>query len=145
VNNGVHVQITADDKHPKALADPTRMTECFDELFANALHWLNKPDKQIAVTVDVAKKKDLPSDMDDTGKYIRIRFEDNGSGIPLDKKEEIFAPFYTTYPHGTGLGLSMVRLVIEGHGGVIREIGKPGESTVFEIFLPQATSKDEMS
>lgn len=145
VNNGVHVQITADDKHPKALADPARMTECFDELFANALHWLDKSDKGIAVTLDVPTKKALQSGMDDTVKYIRIRFEDNGCGVPLDKKEEIFAPFYTTRPHGTGLGLLMVRVAIEGHGGAIHEIGKPGEGTVFEIFLPQATSKDEGS
>ena len=55
--------------------------------------------------------------------------------------EQIFAPFFTTYPHGTGLGLSLVQRVIEGHDGVIREIGKPNEGAVFEIFLPQADSK----
>jgi len=141
--NGVRIRITANEKHPQALADPTRMTECFDELFANALHWLKKPGKQITVAVDTAKKKELPPGLDDTKKYVRIRFEDNGCGVPLDKKEEIFAPFYTTYPHGTGLGLSLVQRVIEGHGGVIREIGNPDEGAVFEIFVPLATSKDK--
>lgn len=141
-DNGVHFHITENEEHLRVLADPTRMTECFDELFANAMHWLEKPERQIGVVVEATKKKDLPPGLDITKKFVRIRFEDNGCGVPLDKKEEIFAPFYTTYPHGTGLGLSVVQRVIEGHGGVIHEIGKPGEGSVFEFFLPRATLKD---
>lgn len=144
-DNGVQFQIKINKKHPEVLADPTRMTECFDELFANALHWLNKPQKRIEVTVDIAKKKELPSNLDETKKYVKVGFEDNGCGIAVEKKEQIFAPFYTTYPHGTGLGLSLVQRVIEGHGGAIREIGKPGEGANFEIFIPQATSKEDES
>jgi signal transduction histidine kinase len=140
--NGVEVQIKAPDKHPQALADPARMTECFDELFANALHWLNQPRKRIEVTVDVAKKRELPPGLDDARKYVRVRFQDNGCGVPLDKKDEIFAPFVTTYAQGTGLGLSLVQRVLEGHGGIVREVGKPGDGAVFELFIPQATSKD---
>jgi signal transduction histidine kinase len=143
--NGVDVHIRAPEKHPVALADPTRMTECFDELFANALHWLDKPQKRIETVVDIAKKKELPPGLDDSKKYIRIRFEDNGCGVPVDKKDEIFAPFVTTYPHGTGLGLSLVQRVLEGHSGLVREVGKPGEGAVFELFIPRATSKDDGS
>lgn len=140
-NHGVHVQVTADKTCPAAQADPIRMTECFDELFANALHWLNKSEKRIAVTVGVPKKQELPSTLNERGKYIRVRFEDNGCGVPSSKKEEIFAPFFTTYPHGTGLGLSLVQRIVEGHGGAVREVGKPEEGAAFEIFVPQATSK----
>jgi signal transduction histidine kinase len=140
-NNGVVLTMPGKQSHSHVLADPTRMSECFDELFANALHWLDKPDKRIVVKVDVPRKKELPADLTSPGKYVRIRFEDNGCGIPFEKKTEAFAPFYTTYPHGTGLGLSLVHRVIEGHEGIIREIGQPGEGAVFEIFLPQAASK----
>jgi signal transduction histidine kinase len=143
--NGVEIQIETPDTHLQALADPARMTECFDELFANALHWLNKPQKRIVVTVDIAKKKALPPGVDDSRKYIRVRFEDNGCGVTLDKKDDIFAPFVTTYAHGTGLGLSVVQRVLEGHGGAVREVGKPGEGAVFELFIPQATSKNGTS
>jgi signal transduction histidine kinase len=139
--NGVAVEIAAGKKQPLAFADPARMTECFDELFANALHWLRKPEHQINVTVDVPTKNQLPADLNGAKQYIRVRFSDNGCGIPADKKEKIFAPFYTTYPHGTGLGLSLVQRVIEGQGGLIREVGKPDEGALFEIFLPQATAK----
>jgi signal transduction histidine kinase len=139
--NGVQVKVAAEKNTPQALADPVRLTECFDELFANALHWLNKPDKLITVKVDTPQSKELPPGLDEAKKYIRVRFEDNGCGIPADKKEQIFSPFYTTYPHGTGLGLSLVQRIVEGQGGLIHEIGSPNESAVFELFLPQATPK----
>lgn len=145
IDNGIRVQLPQNGKHPLALADPTRMTECFDELFANALHWLKNPDKQIAVSVDLPKRNELPPTLDNSRSYVRVRFGDNGCGVPPDKKEQIFAPFYTTYPHGTGLGLSLVQKVVEGHRGAIREIGKPSEGAVFELFLPSATPNSEDS
>jgi len=140
-DNGVRVKISPDKKSLAALVDPCRITECFDELFANSLHWLKKPEKQIIVTLDAPVKAEIPVLLDSGKAYIRIRFEDNGCGVPLDKKEQIFAPFYTTYPHGTGLGLSLVQRVIERHGGIIREIGKPDVGAAFEIYLPQASAK----
>lgn len=135
----VKVEIITDPRVRLASADPTRIAECFDELFANALHWLRDPEKHISVKLDLAEKKELPSSLDDTARYIRIRFQDNGDGVPPGKKDEIFAPFYTTYPHGTGLGLALIQRVVEGHGGTIREVGTANEGAVFEIFLPQAT------
>jgi signal transduction histidine kinase len=141
IGNGVQVKLIADKRGVQALVDPTRMAECFDELFANALHWLDKKQKSITVTVDVAANGDLPPDLDRKRRYLKIRFEDNGRGVAAIQKEKIFAPFYTTYPHGTGIGLSLVERVIEGHGGAIREVGKPEEGAVFEIYLPQVDLK----
>ncbi len=137
---GVQVGILAPEKPLHALADPVRMTECFDELFANALHWLDKAEKRIDVAIDAPKREDLPPALDGAKEYVRIVFRDNGCGVPLGKKDEIFAPFYTTYTHGTGLGLSLVQRVIEGHGGLIRETGRPGEGATFEVYLPQAAT-----
>jgi len=138
--NGVEVTVETNGDSV-ALADPTRMTECFDELFANALHWINRPQKHISVSIDHPKKKELPQDLDETKKYIRIRFGDNGCGVNPQMKKQIFAPFYTTHPHGTGLGLFMVERIIQGHDGAICETGTPDESAVFEIFLPRMTGK----
>jgi signal transduction histidine kinase len=140
--NGVEVEVKVQPgAGSTVLCDATRMTECFDELFANALLWLNKQPKRISVLIDNPKKKDLPPDSADTRKYLRIRFEDNGCGVPSEMKKKIFAPFYTTHPDGTGLGLSMVERVVQGHDGVIREVGKPDETAVFEIFLPLKPTK----
>jgi signal transduction histidine kinase len=143
VESGVEVKVEAPHGSPPVSADPTRMTECFDELFANALHWLDKPDKKISAIIDVPKRTERPAELDQKKGYVRVRFEDNGRGVPVGKKKEIFAPFYTTSPHGTGLGLSMVERIIEGHEGLIRETGKPGDGAVFEIFLPQSKRKSK--
>lgn len=137
--NGAEVNIRVPDEHPQVMADPSRIAECFDELVANALHWFDKPEKKIAVAADTPKKKEIPAGLDQSQRYLRVRFEDNGCGVPLDSKERIFAPFYTTHPHGTGLGLSLVQRVIEGHRGLIQETGKPGEGALFEIYLPLAS------
>jgi signal transduction histidine kinase len=139
--HGVKVDIRGLDTPPQVMVDPTRITECFDELVANALHWFDKSEKKITVTVNMAKREELPEGLNQTREYLRVYFEDNGSGVPLDMKERIFAPFYTNYPHGTGLGLSLVQRIIEGHGGLIREIGEPGEGAKFEIFLPVASKQ----
>src|SRR5208283_5761837 len=46
-----------------------------------------------------------------------IDVSDHGCGIPLDKRESIFAPFFTTKREGTGLGLPIAKKIVEAHGG----------------------------
>jgi signal transduction histidine kinase len=136
--SGVKVALKLSEKIPPTLADPGRMTECFDELVANAMHWFDKESKEITVLIERTKKKDLPDSLDRSRRYLRIRVEDNGCGVPIENKDKIFSPFFTTYHHGTGLGLSLVERIVEGHGGAIREVGKPGKGASFEIYLPIA-------
>jgi signal transduction histidine kinase len=136
--NGVIVSVRTIEDCPQVMIDPDRITECFNELVANALHWFNKPDKKIRVDITKPSKKELPETLDKTLGYLKIHFEDNGGGIPLENKEKVFAPFFTTYPHGTGLGLSLVKSIVDGHGGLIYENGRPSEGASFEIFLPIA-------
>jgi len=134
--NSVVVNVRSIKNCPQVMIDPDRITECFNELVANALHWLDKPDKKIVVNLTRSVKKELPEVLDKTYGYLKIQFADNGSGIAVENKEKIFAPFFTTYLHGTGLGLSMVKSIIEGHGGYIYENGKPNEGASFIIYLP---------
>ncbi len=62
---------------------------------------------------------------------VQIVISDNGCGIPLDEQERIFEPFYTTKAEGVGLGLSLVRKIVERHHGEITIESKPGKGTVF--------------
>ncbi|MEK9149793.1 MAG: HAMP domain-containing sensor histidine kinase, partial [Candidatus Desantisbacteria bacterium] len=139
--NGIKIEFHVSERCPSVIADSNRMTECFDELVANALHWFDKQEKRITVTVSKARKDKLPESLEQTKGYLRVSIEDNGCGVPLDKKEDIFAPFYTTHPHGTGIGLSLVQRIIEGHNGIILENGIPGKGASFEIYLHIATKK----
>ncbi|MFC1789082.1 ATP-binding protein, partial [Thermodesulfobacteriota bacterium] len=70
---------------------------------------------------------------------LNIWVEDNGPGIPRDKKKKIFDPFFTTREKGTGLGLSIVHKIVENHRGEIRvESPLPGKTggSRFIITLP---------
>ena len=139
--NEVKVVIEIPENCPLVMVDPDKISECFNELVANAQHCLDKDEKIIKVSANKISKRELPDKMDSTQKYLKIRFEDNGQGVELKDKETIFAPFYSTYPHGTGLGLSLVKWIVENHGGIIYENGKPGEGACFEILLPIAKKK----
>jgi two-component system NtrC family sensor kinase len=74
------------------------------------------------------------------GDRVEIRIRDNGTGIPLEVKEKIFNPFFTTKPagEGTGLGLSISHdIIVKQHGGSIEVATQPGEFTEIRVILPR--------
>lgn len=75
------------------------------------------------------------------GGFARIVVTDSGSGIPPEKIEDVFNPFFTTKPRGVGLGLAMVSKFIDSHGGAITVESEPGEGARFRILLPLDTDE----
>lgn len=67
---------------------------------------------------------------------IRLTITDTGHGIPADRLERIFDPYFTTKKEGTGLGLATVYSIIKKHGGHIEVESKPGGGTCFRFWLP---------
>lgn len=61
---------------------------------------------------------------------------DCGCGIPLDKRSEIFSPFVTTKREGTGLGLPIVKKIVEAHDGRVEVLDNPGAGVTFRVVLP---------
>jgi PAS domain S-box-containing protein len=76
------------------------------------------------------------------GEFVAVSVTDNGSGIPSDKLEAVFEPFYTTKDvgKGTGLGLSQALGFAKQSGGEIRVISMLGRGSMFTVYLPQADS-----
>lgn len=70
------------------------------------------------------------------GDFAEITIRDTGCGIPQEHLAKIFAPFFTTKSRGTGLGLAVVKKIIERHQGIIEVHSKVGEGTEFLIRLP---------
>ena len=67
---------------------------------------------------------------------LSITVQDNGCGIDSTTREHLFDPFFSTKVDGTGLGLAVVKSVIESHQGRIAVSSKPGRGSRFRIFLP---------
>jgi signal transduction histidine kinase len=72
------------------------------------------------------------------GERIRLEFEDNGGGIPLEVRKNIFKPFFTTKPKGTGLGLSVSQQIAESHHGTLTFEDREGGGTRFRLDVPSA-------
>ena len=68
---------------------------------------------------------------------ISLRVVDTGPGIPVETREKLFLPYYSTKGRGTGLGLSIVHRVVTDHNGTIRVEDNTPTGTVFTIDLPQ--------
>ena len=74
------------------------------------------------------------------GRYVEVAVQDTGVGMGPEVMAHLFEPFFTTKPsgQGTGLGLSAVYGVVRDHSGVIRVESRPGEGSVFRVYLPLA-------
>jgi len=75
--------------------------------------------------------------VDEERDHYRIEIEDKGCGISEENAKRIFDPFFTTKEKGSGLGLSIVKKIIEGHRGTIGIRSREGEGTKVEVRLPR--------
>jgi len=69
--------------------------------------------------------------------WYSIRFTDTGRGMGPEELARLFTPFSTAFDGGTGLGMAIVRRIVEEHGGAIDAESRPGEGTTVTILLPQ--------
>ena len=93
---------------------------------------------EITITTSLAdaRSKKWLKPAQQSGSYVQVRFEDTGPGIELDRKPKVFSPFYSTRAKGMGLGLSIVKGIVDAHDGGIYENGRPGKGARFTILLP---------
>lgn len=120
---GIHVEKSFSDEPCKLMADREQLYRAFMNIFMNAIQCLNKNG---IIKVKIEKGKDG---------YI-IMIEDNGPGISRQNLDKIFNPFFTTKDKGSGLGLSIVKKIIDGHNGSIRIESLEGHGTKVIINLP---------
>jgi signal transduction histidine kinase len=73
----------------------------------------------------------------------RIAFADTGTGIPAREIEKVFEPFYTTKPAGSGLGLAVVRRIVEDHGGTVAIASDPSSGTTVTVTVPTEGARRE--
>jgi GAF domain-containing protein len=118
---------------------PQEITRVFLNLISNGFYAATKRKE----AGDHGFEPTLSASTKSLGNKVEIRIRDNGTGIPLEVKEKMFNPFFTTKPagEGTGLGLSMSHdIVVKQHGGKIDVDTEPGVFTEFIITLPRTAA-----
>lgn len=109
----------------KILLDRNLITLALINLIRNALQaTTNIPDPQIQ----------LEAGKEATCSFIQIT--DNGEGIPQDRLDDIFIPFYSTKKEGSGIGLSLSRRIMQLHGGELTACSSPENGTTFRMVFP---------
>ena len=128
------------------VADATQIHQILMNLCTNAAQAMGPEGGTLTVTLE---NRDIA--MGDTpaidpytrqvgpGKYVCLSVSDTGPGIPSHLHERIFDPYFTTKAKGvgTGLGLAVVRGIVQSHGGIIDLHSHKGKGTTFNIFLPR--------
>ncbi len=118
----LRLQLQAD--LPPVFGDPLALRRILDNLVANAAQSLTAADG--AITISTAS--------DD--RVVRMLVADTGRGMTQDELTRALAGFYSTKPHGTGLGLSVVRRLVADHGGAVHVDTAPRRGTIVIIELP---------
>jgi len=121
------------------LGDATQIHQVVMNLCTNAAQAM-KAEGPLTVELDVVDKGDSMAATSPlaSGRYVRLRVSDTGTGIPANLVERIFDPFFTTKEIGvgTGLGLSMVHGIVTDLGGGIEVESRVGHGTTFTVYLP---------
>jgi len=116
-----------------AAVDPDRLRQVVQNLLHNAVRF-TPPGGQVTVIVRGASG--------DSGRWVTLEVEDDGPGIPAEDLSRIFEPFYRVDPSrarasgGTGMGLAVVKLLVQVHGGSVRAENRPSGGSRFIVPLP---------
>lgn len=128
--------------------DPIQIQQALMNLCMNAGYAMKAKGGRLGVelneaTLDSAQASLFPEIT--PGRYLRLTVSDTGVGMSNEVLERIFEPFFTTKSkgEGTGLGLSVVHGIVNGHKGAIRVSSKPVEGTVCRIYLPITEERPE--
>lgn len=117
------------DNETEIIADPEQLKRVIDNIISNSLKYMDKANKHISMRLR------------DVGDYIQVEIEDNGKGIDTKDLSYIFERFFradssrNSTTGGSGIGLSIVKKIMEDHGGKIWATSKLGDGTTMFFVL----------
>jgi signal transduction histidine kinase len=125
---GIVIAVDWPQDLPLMDADAGQMKTCFVNILTNAVQAMPEGGK-ISVSALILAANGRPG-------QLQLRFADTGPGIPIEDREKIFAPYFSTKPTGFGLGLAITRKIVEDHGGRIFSTEGEVPGTVMVVQLP---------
>lgn len=123
----VTIELALNARHDSVSGDPVQLQQVLLNLVINALDALEGVDPALrSVHIETATADD----------HIALTVTDNGCGMNDETLKQAFASLFTTKQAGLGMGLSIVRAIVEAHSGTIKAQSQPGSGTVFTVRLP---------
>ncbi len=130
---GIEIALEAVEGQPPCRVDRTALKRVVLNLLSNAIDACSEGDR-----VQVRARADGDS------AELSIAVEDDGPGMPPEVRDRLFEPFFTTKGHrGTGLGLALVKKVVEEHGGRVEIETQPNQGTRFQLVVPLTSAQPE--
>lgn len=127
-----NIAVSVEDSLPTVMAEPTRIQQVFQNLLSNAIKYMDKPEGEIRIACGAE------------GRQWKFSIADNGPGIDQQHFEKIFQLFQTLAPRdrveSTGVGLALVKKIVEMYGGHIWLESTVGRGSTFFFTLPRTTA-----
>jgi signal transduction histidine kinase len=119
----IEIAMRVDGALPSVMVDPVRLTQALLNVLINAIQAVEKKGR-VDVTGAVSEGN------------VCVVVSDNGPGIPLDKLDSVFDPYFTTKSEGSGLGLWIAQQIVTAHGGSLQAQNGPSGGAVLAMRLP---------
>ncbi|MBF6569658.1 MAG: hypothetical protein IVW54_12375 [Candidatus Binataceae bacterium] len=133
-----------DPSLPEILGDAPALERVFTNLIRNAIEAIAPPGRIVIMT-----RMETEFHMNANGRrqhFLRVEISDSGTGMGEEEMSQLFTPFFTTKPHGTGLGLVLSQQIVGFHGGKLRAArSKELGGMVFKVILPLALNNHRHS
>jgi len=129
------LRVTARSALPDLVVDRLRIQHVLFALTQNAVDASTQTSESPSVRIDVCADRYA----------VQTSVIDSGPGVPADLRDQVFRPFFTTKPRGTGLGLASSRAIVESHDGTMGFDNLPAGGSCFWFRLPIAEIRSEQS
>ena len=132
-SRGISVRLDQGAAPVRASADPAQLRQLLWNLVKNAIQFSPRGG-EVRVAVRAAP-----------GGEAVLEVEDRGPGIPAQDRERLFDMFFTKRQHGVGLGLALVKQIVDAHGGAVEIVSEPGDGSLFRVTLPALEAPAELA
>ncbi|PYT91022.1 MAG: hypothetical protein DMG41_02680 [Acidobacteria bacterium] len=133
--HSISIRIELAEDLPHAMADRVQLQQVFMNLMLNGIDAMKEVDGTREFTINSQRGKD---------EQLVVTVSDTGVGLP-PQADQIFNPFFTTKPHGTGMGLRISRSIVESHGGRLWAANNSARGASFYFTLPCAFAAQQIA
>jgi signal transduction histidine kinase len=117
---------------PKIKADRVQLQQVFMNLMLNAIEAMQDTGGELTVKSELQDRQ------------LQFSVSDTGPGLPTGNVDQIFSAFFTTKPHGSGMGLAISRSIVESHGGRLWASSNDGRGATFYFTLPSHVAESAL-